>query len=212
MYYFYKTTNLINGKYYYGSGTKKDYFGSGKLLLEAILKYGIENFKNEKLRFFESRELAFKFEERFLSLFNIMKDPNSYNLTNFGSGGNRKNYHGPKSVEYREHSKRVITEWNMSDSAKEAGRQRMIDNNPMNNPATKDKCINALSKWRKENQGYWLNKKIPNDIIMKISKTRKEKKLEPYNKGITLARDQQCDKCNRIFTKPGFKKHIITCK
>ena len=62
MYYFYKTTNLINGKYYYGSGTKKDYFGSGKLLLEAILKYGIENFKNEKLRFFESRELAFKFE------------------------------------------------------------------------------------------------------------------------------------------------------
>lgn len=41
-YYFYKTTNLINGKFYYGSGSKEDYLGSGKALNNAIQKHGKE--------------------------------------------------------------------------------------------------------------------------------------------------------------------------
>ena len=45
----YKTTNLINGKIYIGRATgirvKNNYFGSGKLLKRAIIKYGQENFR-----------------------------------------------------------------------------------------------------------------------------------------------------------------------
>lgn len=45
----YKTTNIINGKFYIGQDSKNDpnYLGSGLLLNRAIEKYGIENFKKE---------------------------------------------------------------------------------------------------------------------------------------------------------------------
>jgi molecular chaperone GrpE (heat shock protein) len=66
--YFYKTTNIINEKFYYGvHSSDKDndnYLGSGKLLLKAIKKYGRENFKREIIQFFDSFDDA-------LSLLNI---------------------------------------------------------------------------------------------------------------------------------------------
>lgn len=89
-YYFYKTTNLINGKYYYGSSTLeryKNYLGSGKIITRALNKYGKENFKHEKLKFFETREEAFLFEARFLKIFKVSEDKNSYNIKNEGLGG-----------------------------------------------------------------------------------------------------------------------------
>jgi len=47
----YKITNLINNKIYIGQDIKNDpkYFGSGKLILLAIKKYGKENFIKETL-------------------------------------------------------------------------------------------------------------------------------------------------------------------
>lgn len=45
----YKITNLINGKIYIGQThyDKKDYYGSGVLISEAINKYGLDNFSKE---------------------------------------------------------------------------------------------------------------------------------------------------------------------
>ena len=115
--YFYKTTNLINGRYYYGSGSKKNYLGSGKILLEAISKYGKDNFKIEILKYFNNRKDAFLFEDKFLKLFKISEDPNSYNIKDSAVGGATiKGDSHPKpwlgkthSDEYKNHLKETMT-------------------------------------------------------------------------------------------------------
>lgn len=54
--YIYKTTNLINNKIYIGQHKVKEekidnsYYGSGKLIIQAIKKYGKENFKSRDIR------------------------------------------------------------------------------------------------------------------------------------------------------------------
>jgi ribosome-binding protein aMBF1 (putative translation factor) len=47
----YKTTNLVNGKFYIGKDSKNNhnYLGSGKILKQAIKKYGKTNFRKEIL-------------------------------------------------------------------------------------------------------------------------------------------------------------------
>jgi hypothetical protein len=93
-YIIYKTTNLINGKYYIGKH-KQDidplnfdgYFGSGKIINNAIKKYGIENFKRETLCSFDNEIECYKKEVHVLNeIFN--SDHNDcYNLVGGGYGG-----------------------------------------------------------------------------------------------------------------------------
>jgi hypothetical protein len=92
-YYFYKTTNLINGKFYYGSGQFDNYVGSGIALGDAIKKYDKENFLVEKLKYFSTRKEAFDFEDRFLKLYNISKNPMSYNMKDAALGGDTISNH-----------------------------------------------------------------------------------------------------------------------
>lgn len=156
MFYFYKTTNLINGKFYYGSGQKDDYLGSGRDLIKAIKKYGKENFKMKKLKMFETRNEAFIFEERFLRIFKIKENKSSYNLTNFGNGGNRIDYEREDSIKYRQNSRNAITKWNMSERSKQINRDRLLENNPMNDLDSRKKAIEAL-----ENEHPMKGKIIP---------------------------------------------------
>jgi hypothetical protein len=86
-FYFYKTTNLINGMFYYGSGSRPNYLGSGIRLTMAIKKYGKENFHIEKLRFFKTRKDAYYYEDRFLKLYKVNSLVESYNLINSGDNG-----------------------------------------------------------------------------------------------------------------------------
>jgi hypothetical protein len=95
--YFYKITNKINGMFYYGSGMCDKYTGSGRFLKEEQLKFGFDAFEYEILKHFNTREDAFEFENRFLTLYKISSLDNSYNLTSHARGGN----HGEKANQKR---------------------------------------------------------------------------------------------------------------
>ena len=63
----YKTTNLVNGKFYIGvhktENPNDEYLGSGKLIKASVAKYGENNFRKEVLFEFETAKEAFKKEE-----------------------------------------------------------------------------------------------------------------------------------------------------
>lgn len=81
--YFYKITNKINGKFYYGvhntNNLNDGYFGSGKVLKEAYKKYGIENFEKEILKFFDTEEEAFAHEKEVVNE-ELIKNKECYNV------------------------------------------------------------------------------------------------------------------------------------
>lgn len=88
----YKTTNLINNKFYIGVHKQKDdpniedgYLGTNRHLRNSIKKYGKENFKRETLFCFDNKEDAFEMEsmivcEKFISR------PDVYNISPGGVG------------------------------------------------------------------------------------------------------------------------------
>jgi hypothetical protein len=87
----YKTTNLLNGRFYVGvhKTVNQDifdgYLGSNKLLKSAIKKYGKENFSRETLvECFEDQDEAYSIEAMLVKT--VKEDPRSYNLEPGGKG------------------------------------------------------------------------------------------------------------------------------
>src|SRR3972149_4281406 len=93
--YLYKTTNLINNKFYVGmhSTNKLDdgYLGSGVYLRRSIRKYGRENFKFEILEFFNSREILIEKETELVDT-NFIHDLLCMNLRTGGTCAPESNY------------------------------------------------------------------------------------------------------------------------
>lgn len=114
----YKTTNLINGKYYIGAHKTEDindsYLGSGVALCKAIQKYGRENFQKEILSITDTPEKMF-LEEQKLIAYSLGKEE-CYNMMPGGFGG--------------------------FDHINSSG-MHLGKNNPMHNPVTKAKVISS---------------------------------------------------------------------
>jgi len=90
MFIVYKTTNKINGKIYVGKHQTNDlndgYFGSGKLLEQAIKKYGSSNFIREVMFVFDNEsDMNAKEKEIVTEAFCARQD--TYNLLQGGHGG-----------------------------------------------------------------------------------------------------------------------------
>lgn len=85
--FIYKTTNLVNGKFYVGkcmNDPREKYLGSGKLLVQAIEKYGRENFRREILQYSSQEELD-DLERIWIERLNARTL--GYNLQEGGTGG-----------------------------------------------------------------------------------------------------------------------------
>lgn len=91
IYTIYKTTNLINGRYYIGkhktTNPNDNYLGSGKILKQAIKLYGKDNFIKEILEVCNSEEHA-SAREREIVNEAVIADLRSYNMCLGGTGGN----------------------------------------------------------------------------------------------------------------------------
>jgi hypothetical protein len=100
--YFYKISNNINGKFYYGihstNNLNDGYMGSGTNLKRAIKKYGIRNFTKEIIKFFDNRKDCAKYESEIVTE-ELVIDKSCYNLI---LGGEYINTSGTATVKDKE--------------------------------------------------------------------------------------------------------------
>jgi group I intron endonuclease len=84
----YKTTNLINGKFYVGqdSNNNPEYYGSGTLLKRAIKKQGKQNFIKETLEICSTQEQLNAREKYWIK--ETKAQELGYNIAEGGTGGN----------------------------------------------------------------------------------------------------------------------------
>lgn len=122
--YFYKITNNINGKFYYGihttSNLEDGYLGSGKGIRLAIRKYGRKNFTKEILKFFDTREELSRYESENITE-QMLSDKNCYNRKTGGDVFHLKGGH------LSEETKRKISESNKGKVPSEETRQKMSE-------------------------------------------------------------------------------------
>lgn len=84
----YCTTNLINGKKYIGKDVRNSpsYIGSGTALINAIKKYGKENFKKEILCYCENKEQLKELEQYYIEYYQARNSLLFYNIAKGGDG------------------------------------------------------------------------------------------------------------------------------
>lgn len=93
--FIYLTTNNINNKKYIGqrkiqgNSTDDTYIGSGVALLEAIRKYGRENFTREILAYGNTEDELNQLEEYYIALHNATERNDYYNIHAGGKSGNK---------------------------------------------------------------------------------------------------------------------------
>ena len=91
--YIYKTTNLINGKFYIGkhrgSAFDKTYLGSGLLIMKAVKKEGRKNFSCEVIEWCKTPDELNERERFWVEELNARDLTIAYNLCAGGMGGAR---------------------------------------------------------------------------------------------------------------------------
>lgn len=174
MFEIYITTNLINGKKYIGQHkiveNKKDYYlGSGKLLKEAIEKYGKENFIKETIDYCETLEEANQKEKFYIALLDAIENENFYNLAAGGIGGGFIYYneylqsHPEEYDKILEKRKQALKQWQLNnpETLSQLGKQNIqkclewCKNHPEEiqkiYEENKEENIKRLKKWMEEN-------------------------------------------------------------
>lgn len=94
--YIYKTTNCVNNKVYIGKKQSSKYIptylGSGKVIKQAIKKYGREDFANEIIDRANSLEELNLKEKYYVTLYKEALGRDCYNIAGGGDGGNTIKY------------------------------------------------------------------------------------------------------------------------
>ena len=164
--YIYKTTNLINNKLYIGQHKgefDKNYLGSGKVIKQAIKKYGEDTFAVVLLGLSENKKSADILEKYYIAYYRKLLGCESiYNIAEGGQGGSK-----PVSEETRNKLRQYLKSLGDKHPSKRIEVRRKISDGEKNktvSESTRKKISNATSgrnnpvfgrKWmfnKKENQ------------------------------------------------------------
>lgn len=209
----YKTTNLINDKIYIGKDSKHnpEYLGSGKLLKQAIKKYGASNFNKTIIEKCSSTDTLNEREIFWISFYNSTDRNIGYNIACGGTGGDTISNHPNKAeisknqsewmlennpTRGRKRSEQEIEKWKKSIGDKLTGK-----NHPSYGKHHSEKTKKIQSEIRKE----W-HKNLSDEDKQKISKKISEAntgKKSPL-KGTTNKKHSDWMKINNPFKG---KKH-----
>lgn len=176
LYYFYKITNNLNNKYYYGVHQTENiydgYMGSGVYLRRAYNKYGIENFTKSILKYFSNSDDMYKYESEIVTE-DLVRDPMCYNVKRGGIGGNSiKGVHRPE-ISKKLKGRKITWSNKISNTLK----GRPANNKGSHQPEEAKKKIGNNSRDRK-----WVN----NGFTCKMVKNYE---LDEYlNNGFNLGR------------------------
>ena len=188
----YRITNKKNGKIYIGKHSTKnpydDYMGSGKRILRALKKYGIENFSKEILFCFTNEKEAFLKEEELVTeefidredTYNMMLGGKGYqsgeNHPMYGRRGEDSPVFGEKNGMYgkspSQETKDKISKANKGKHVGEKnpmyGVHRYGEKNPMygkkHNKETRDKISKANKGKPSPRKGVHLSQEIKDKI------------------------------------------------
>ena len=167
----YKTTNLINGRYYLGmhSTNRIDdgYLGSGKRLYYELNKYGRNSFKFEILQQFNSREELVQAEINLITEQDV-RNPNCLNLKQGGEGGFSSEEHRQNFIKGRE--------WGKVLGGIRA--QELLKNNPEKRKSMVEKATSTKKEYYKNNPGTFTGKTHSPETIEKMKEAKKD-----YGKG-----------------------------
>jgi len=188
----YITTNLINGKKYIGqtTSTRKNYLGSGRIITDAIKKYGRHNFVRENI-YEGDWEAVDLLEALYIEKFDAINSPDFYNLK---AGGHHGKHNNPLTYQ-------IMSEKASARKASDQSRQ------------------NRSNRMKGEGN-HFFNKNHSEETIDKIKKARSQQIFtEESNKKRSLAllgRKKEtiaCPHCNLIGGKGNMiRYHFDNCK
>jgi group I intron endonuclease len=194
----YKTTNLINGKIYIGKDmhNNQNYLGSGKILKQAIQKYGKENFKKEIVEECQDEKLWLEREIYWIGYFNSTKI--GYNIALGGNGGDTISNNPNKDDIRKRHSEKMKdpnVNKNKARGRKPTNKKRDDPNwiNPRigkesplkGRPSSKKGIPNPKhSEWMKENNPF-RGKTHSEEHIQKLKEINSKPKSEEHKRKIS---------------------------
>ena len=177
--YIYLTTNTVNNKKYIGQHLGEfttEYLGSGKILKQALDKYGKENFTVALLDIANSKEELDNLEKKYIEEYNALYEDDFYNIHEGGTGGNTKQ--GYSFDEYKNYISK--------ESKSHKGIRNNVNNSKENNPMY-NKHQSELSKLKISNSntvdGLDQRDRLFRDIVLSSSDEEVLKKAFSRNNG-----------------------------
>lgn len=196
IYTIYKTTNLINNRYYIGKHKTTDpydsYLGSGKILKQAISAYGSKNFIKEIIEVCDSEEHA-SIREREIVNEAVVADPNSYNICLGGTGGN---IHTEETLRRMSANLKGNIPWNKGKKIwSEAQRKEIGERNAARGPQSPETIKKRTDKTTGKTRTQEQKDKTSNTLKGRVFSEETKQRMSLAKKNTTWSKSRR-DSCN----------------